>query len=94
MDKTRTISQKWLAKELDLYFLTLKKCTKGQSNRSIFSKVIMLTNYKSTDTQTDRRIRENNFFGFRGSQNVDILKNGWGGGVTFCINLISSLMRM
>ena len=80
MDKTRTLGQKWLANELDLHFLTLKKCTKGQSNRSILSKVIVLTNYKSTDRhtdrqidiQTDRHIRENHFFGFRGSQNVDI----------------------
>ena len=54
MDEIRTVSQKWLANELDLHFLTLKKCTKGQSNRSILSKVIMLTNYKSTDRQTDR----------------------------------------
>ena len=70
MDKTRTISQKWLANELDLHFLALKKCTKFQSNRSILSKVIVLTNYKSTNTQT--HIRKNYFFGFRGSQNVDI----------------------
>ena len=53
MDKTRTVGQKWLANELDFHFLTLKKCTKGQSNRSIHSKVIVLTNYKSTDRQTD-----------------------------------------
>ena len=50
MDKNRTVDQKWLANELDLHFLTLQKCTKGQSNRSILSKVIVLTNYKSTDT--------------------------------------------
>ena len=55
MDKIRTAGQKWLANELDLYFLTLKKCTKGQSNHSILSKVIVLTNYKSTDTHTDRQ---------------------------------------
>ena len=67
MDKTRTIGQKWLANELGLHFLTLKKWTKGQFNRSIFSKVIVLTKYKSTDTKTDRHIRENHFFGFRGS---------------------------
>ena len=72
MDKTRTVGQKWLANELDLHFLTLKKCTKGQSNRSILLKVIVLTNYESTDTQAVRHIRENHFFGFRGSQNVDI----------------------
>ena len=53
MDKTRTVGQKWLANELDLHFLTLKKCTKFQSNRSILSKVIVLSNYKSTDRQTD-----------------------------------------
>ena len=55
MDQTRTVGQKWLAKELDLHFLTLKKCTKGQSNRSILSKVIVLTKYKSTDRYTDRQ---------------------------------------
>ena len=53
MDKTRTVGQKWLANELYLHFLTLKKCTKGQSNRLILSKVIVLTNYKSTDRHTD-----------------------------------------
>ena len=53
MDKTRTVGQKWLANELDIYILTLKKCTKGQFNRLILSKVIVLTNYKSTNTQTD-----------------------------------------
>ena len=31
MDKTRTVGQKWLANELDLHFVTLKKCTKGQT---------------------------------------------------------------
>ena len=53
MDKTITVGQKWLANELDLHFLTLNKFTKGQSNRSILSKVIVVTNYKSTDRQTD-----------------------------------------
>ena len=48
MNKARTVGRKWLANELDLHFLTLKKCTKGQSNRSILSK-----DYKST--QTDRQ---------------------------------------
>ena len=52
MDKTRTVGQKWLANELDLHFLTLKKCTKGQSNRSILSKVIALT---TINLQTDRQ---------------------------------------
>ena len=55
MDTTRSVGQKWLANELDLHFLTLKKCIKGQSNRSILSKVIVLTNYKSTDRHTDRQ---------------------------------------
>ena len=50
MHKTRTVGQKWLANEHDLHLSKLKKCTKGQSNRSILSKVIVLTNYKSTDT--------------------------------------------
>ena len=57
MDKTRTVDQKWLANGLDLHFLTLKKFTEGQSNRSILSKVIVLTNYKSTDTQTDTFVK-------------------------------------
>ena len=52
MDKIRTIRE-WLANELDLHFSTLKEYTKVQFNLSIFSKVIVLTNYKSTDTQTD-----------------------------------------
>ena len=52
MDKTRTVGQKWLANELDLHFLILKKCTKDQSNRLILSKVIVLTNYKFTDRHT------------------------------------------
>ena len=55
MDKTRTVGQKWLANELALHSSTLKKCTKGQSNRLILSKVIELTNYKSTDRQTHSR---------------------------------------
>ena len=53
MDKTRTVGQKWLANELNFHFFTLKKCTKGQSNRSVLSKVSVLINYKSTDTQRD-----------------------------------------
>ena len=69
MDETRKIGKKWLANELDLHFLALKKYTKFQSNRSILSKVIVLTN---ENLQTDRHIRKNHFFGFRGSQNVDI----------------------
>ena len=64
MDKTRTVRQKWLANELDLQFLTLKKCIKGQSNRSIFSKVIVYT-----DRQTPSQKR---FFLTQGSQNVEI----------------------
>ena len=77
MDKTRTVGQKWLANELDLHFLTLKKCTKGQFNRSILSKVIVLTNYKSTD----RHIRENRFFGLS-LETWTFDKNG-GGGANF-----------
>ena len=50
MDKTRTVGQKWLANEFDLHFLTLNKCTKFQSNRSILSKVIAYT-----DKQTPSR---------------------------------------
>ena len=73
MDKTRTVGQKWMANELDLHFLTLNKCTKFQSNRSILSKVIVYTDRQTDpDRQTDRHLRENHFFEFRGSQNVDI----------------------
>ena len=53
MDETRTVGKKWLANKLDLHFLTLKKCTKGQSNSSILSKVIVYSDrqtYKQTDT--------------------------------------------
>ena len=90
MDKTRTVGQKWLANEVDLHFLTLKKCTKGQSNRSILSKVIVLTNYKSTDrhththTHTHRereRFAKTIFSGSGGLKTFD--KNGGGWGVTF-----------
>ena len=73
MDKTRTVGHKWLANELDLQFLTLNKCTKFQSNRSILLKVIVYT-----ERQTDRHLRENHFFGFRGSQNVDICQKRGG----------------
>ena len=72
MDKTRTVGQKWLADELNLHFLTLKNCTKGQPNRSILSKVIVLTNYKSTDRQTDTFAKTIFSGSDRGSQNVDI----------------------
>ena len=77
MDKTRTIGQKWLAKELDLHFLTLKKCTKGQSNRSILSKVIVLTKYKSTDRQTDT-FTKTIFSGSEGLKTWTFDKNGRG----------------
>ena len=79
MDKTRTIGQKWLANELDLHFLTLKKCTKGQSNRSILSKVIVLTNYKSTDRQTDT-FAKTIFSGSEGLKTWSFDKNRGGGG--------------
>ena len=81
MDKTRTVGQKWLANELELHFLTLKRCTKGQSNRLILSKVIVLTN-ETINLQTHRHTFAKTifFFWFRGSQNVDIDKNGGGGG--------------
>ena len=90
MDKTRTIGQKWLANELDLQFLTLKKCTKGQSNRSILSKVIM---YTDRHIQTDRQTpSQKPFFLTQGiSKRGDLMKNE---GVKFCINLIPSVMRM
>ena len=79
MDKTRTIGQKWLANELKLHFLTLKKCTKGQSNRSILSKVIVLTNYKSTDRQTDTLAKTI----FSGSEGLKTWRFDENGGVIF-----------
>ena len=86
MDKTRTVGQKWLANELDLHFLTLKKCTKGQSNRSILSKVILLTKYKSTerhaDTQTDT-FAKTIFSGSEGLKTWTFDKNWEGGGSHF-----------
>ena len=81
MGKTRTVGQKWLANELDLHLLTLKKCAKGQSNRSILSKVIVLTNYKSTDRQTDTFVKTI-FSGSEGLKMWIFDKNG-GGGVHF-----------
>ena len=81
MDNTRTVGQKWLAEELDVYFLTLEKFTKGQSNRSILSKIIVYT-VRHTDSQTDRQtdwhICEILIFGFRGSQKWRSAENGEG----------------
>ena len=107
MDKTRTVGQKWLANELDLQFLRLNKCTKFQSNRSILLKVIVYTDRqtdKQTDRQTDRQTdiqtrqtpsRKPFFRVQRVSKRGHLTKTGWGGGgVTFCTNLIPSLMRM
>ena len=89
MDKTITVGQKWLANELDLHFLTLKKFP-IQSVNSF--KSYRANKLKSTETQTDRHIRENHFFGSEGLTTWRFDKNGgWG---TFCINLIPSLMRM
>ena len=92
MDKTRTIGQKWLANELDLHFLTLNKSTKFQSNRSILSKVIGYTD-RQTARQTDRQTpsRKPFFRVQRVSKRGHLTKTG---GVTFCTNLIPSLMRM
>ena len=86
MDKTRTVGQKWLANELDLHFLTLKKYTKGQSNQSILSKVIVLTSYKSTDRHTDRHTERQThwrkpFFRVEGLKTWTFDKNGGVGGV-------------
>ena len=101
MDKTRTVGQKWLANELDLHFLTLKKCTKDQSNWLILSKVIVLTNYKSTDTQSHKQTdtqadrqthsRKPFFRVQRVSKRGHLTKTGK---VSFCINLIPSRMRI
>ena len=86
MDKTRTVGQKWLANELDLHFLTLKKCSKGQSNRSILSKVIVLTNYKSTDRLTDTQtdtFAKTIFSRSEARKTWTFDKNGGGGGSHF-----------
>ena len=57
MDKTRTVGQKWLANELNLHFLTLNKCTKFQSNRSILSKVIVYTDRQTILRNLDFRVQ-------------------------------------
>ena len=84
MDKTRTVGQKWLANELDLHFLTLKKCTKSQSNWSILSKIIEYTD-RQTPSQKPFSLTQ------RISKRGDLMKNGR---IKFCINLIPSLMRL
>ena len=94
MDKTRTISQKWLANELDLHFLALKKRTKFQYNRSFLSKVIVLTNYKSTHRQTHRQTDTFAKTIFSGSEGLKTWTFDKNGRVSFCTNLIPSLMRM
>ena len=53
MDKTRTIGQKWLANELDLHFLALKKCTLSIQSVNSF-KSYRANKLKSTDRHTDR----------------------------------------
>ena len=88
MDKTRTVGQKWLANDLDLHFLTLNKCTKFQSNRSILSKVIVYTD-RQTDIQTLLRNLDSRVQGV--SKREDLMKTE---GVKFYTNLIPSLMRM
>ena len=77
MDKTRTIGQKYLANELILSFLALKKCAKAQCNPIILSKLSCLQTTTTTKTQpttkTDRNQRKNCFFFIlRGPQNIDI----------------------
>ena len=79
MDKTRTVGQKRLANELDLHFLTLNKCTKGQSNRSILSIVILLTNYKSTDRYR-QTFAKTIFTGSEGLKTWTFDRNGGGEG--------------
>ena len=80
MDKTKTIGQKWLANELDFLLLTLKKCTIGQSNRSILSKVI--------DRQTHSR---KPFFRVqRVSKRGHFTKTGWGGPILNKSNTFSN----
>ena len=77
MDKTRTIGEKWLANELDLHFLALKKCTKFQSIRSTLSKVIGYT-----DRQTDT-FAKTILSGSEGFKTWTFDKNGGGGGSHF-----------
>ena len=49
MNKTRNVGQKCLVNELVLFY-AIKKCAKAQSNLIIFSKVIVFTDQKQTDT--------------------------------------------
>ena len=62
MGKTRSVGQKWLANEVDLHFLTLKMCTKGQSNRSILSKVILYTDKQTLLQNLDFRVQGVKFY--------------------------------
>ena len=50
MDKTRTIGQKWLANELDLHFLTLKKLYQRPIQSVNSFKSYRANKLKSTDT--------------------------------------------
>ena len=90
MDKTRTVGQKWLANELHLHFFTLKKYTEVEPILSMLSKVIVLTNYKSTDTQTDT-FAKTIFPGSKGLKTWTFDKKGE---VKFYTNLIPSLMSV
>ena len=65
MDKTRTVSPKWLVNELVLSYGPSRKCAKTQSNTMIFSKVISFTN----DEDRLKHTVETSFF-----------LQGWGGG--------------
>ena len=75
------------------YLTLLEKCTKGQSNRSILSKVIVLTSYKSTDshTQTHRHRQthsRNPFFRVqRISKCGHLTKTGVGGGGEYFVQI-------
>ena len=94
MDKTRTVDKKCLAEELDLHFLTLNKCTEGQSNRSILSKVIVLTNYINlqTDRHKDRptgTLAKTIFSGSEGLKTWTFYKNGGGGQILHKSNTFS-----
>ena len=67
MDKTRTVCQKWLVNEIDLHFLTKKVYQISIQSVNSFK------SYRADKLKsTDRHIRETQFFGFKGSQNVDI----------------------
>ena len=81
MDKPRTVGQNWLANELYLHFLTLKKCTYQRPIQSVNSfksyRANKLQIYRQTDT-----FAKTIFSGSEGLKTWTFDKNGGGGGVS------------